>query len=39
MGLAYVVKDGFLMITSKESLDTATGDATNPYLTYRDVLR
>jgi hypothetical protein len=39
LGLGYVVKDGFLMITSKESLDTATGDATNPYLLYRDVLR
>lgn len=39
LGLGYVVKDGFLMITSKESLDAETGDATNPYLLYRDVLR
>lgn len=39
LGLGYVVKDGFLMVTSKESLDVETGDTTNPYLRYRDVLR
>ena len=32
LGLGYVVKDGFLMVTSKESLDVETGDAINPYL-------
>jgi hypothetical protein len=37
--LAYVVRDGFLMVTSKGSLDVETGDAVNPYLHYRDVLR
>ena len=36
LGLGYVVKD---VITSKESLDAEAGDATNPYLMYRDVLR
>jgi hypothetical protein len=39
LGLGYVVKDGFLMVTSSESLDMETGDAIDPYLQYRDVLR
>jgi hypothetical protein len=43
--LGYVVKDGFLMVTSSESLDMETGDAIDPYRPidpyrqYRDVLR
>ena len=39
LGLGYVVKDGFLMITSSESLGMQTGDAIDPYRQYRDVLR
>ena len=39
LGLGYVVKDGFLMVTSSESLDMETGDAIDPYRQYRDVLR
>jgi hypothetical protein len=39
LGLGYVVKDGFLMVTSSESLDMETGDAIDTYLQYRDVLR
>jgi hypothetical protein len=39
LGLGYVVKDGFLMITSRESFDEPIGDDTDPYLQYRDVLR
>jgi hypothetical protein len=39
LGLAYVVKDGCLMITSKESLDKEMGDAIDPYRMYRDVLQ
>jgi hypothetical protein len=39
LGLYYVVKYGFLMITVKESLDTPVGESTDPYLQYRDVLR
>lgn len=39
LGLAYVVKDGFLMITSKESVDEPLGDDVDPYPQYRDVLR
>jgi hypothetical protein len=39
MGLWYIVKDGFLMITSKDSEDTPFADAGDPYLQYRDVLR
>jgi hypothetical protein len=38
LGLGYAVKDGFLMITAKESLDAETEDGINPYLAYRDVL-
>ena len=38
LGLGYEVKDGFLMISSKESLDTPTGVHMDPYLQYRDVL-
>jgi hypothetical protein len=38
LGLGYVVKDGFLMITSKEALDMEAGDGIDPYLRYRDVL-
>jgi hypothetical protein len=39
LGLGYEVKDGFLMITAKDSLDVPVGDDVNPYLRYRDVLR
>ena len=39
LGLGYVVKNGFLMVTSSESLDMETGDAIDPYRQYRDVLR
>jgi hypothetical protein len=39
LGLGYVVKDGFLMITSKDSLDEPLGENADPYLQYRDVLR
>jgi hypothetical protein len=39
LGLGYVVKDGFLMITSKESVDEPVGESLDPYLQYRDVLR
>ncbi len=39
LDLAYVVRDGFLMITSKASIDDETGDGGDPYLQYRDVLR
>jgi hypothetical protein len=38
VGLSYQVKYGYLMITSKESLDVALEDV-DPYLRYRDVLR
>ena len=39
LGLGYVVKDGFMMITSKESIDVPVGDDVDLYLQYRDVLR
>jgi hypothetical protein len=39
LGLGYLVKDGYLMITSKYSLDEPLGDDADPYLQYRDVLR
>jgi hypothetical protein len=39
LGLGYVVKDGFLLITSKESLDQLLADKVDPYPRYRDVLR
>jgi hypothetical protein len=39
LGLGYVVKDGFLMITSKDPLDDPIGAYMDPYLQYRDVLR
>jgi hypothetical protein len=39
LGLGYVVKDRFLMITSKESIDLDTGNNADPYLQYRDILR
>jgi hypothetical protein len=39
LGLAYSVKDGFVMITSKESLELSLEEeGTDPYLRYRDVL-
>jgi hypothetical protein len=39
LGLVYQVKDGFMMLTSKYSLDTPLGeDVKDPYLRYRDVL-
>jgi hypothetical protein len=39
LGLAYVIKDGFLMVTSTESVDAPTGEREDPYLKFRDVLR
>src|SRR5262245_42683446 len=39
LGLAYIVKDGFLMITAKESVDEPLGEDVDPYPQYRDVLR
>jgi len=39
LGLGYVVQEGFLMITSTDSLDVESGDQIDPYVTYRDVLR
>jgi hypothetical protein len=39
LGLGYEVKDGFLMISSKESLDVPVGGDFDPYVRYRDVLR
>ncbi len=38
VGLAYQVKDGFLMITSQDSLDRPL-EHVEPYLRYRDILR
>ena len=38
-GLAYVVKDGFLLISSRESLDPPGDGEEDLYLQYRDVLR
>jgi hypothetical protein len=39
LGLGYQVKEGYLMITSKEAVDVPVGDDVDPYLRYRDVLR
>jgi hypothetical protein len=39
LGLRYVVKDGFLMITSKAAICEPIGAYMDPYLQYRDVLR
>ena len=40
LGLAYMAKDGFIMITSKESHDEPVGgDGEDLYLKYRDVLK
>jgi hypothetical protein len=39
LGLAYLVKDGFLMVTAKDSLDAPVDEDVDPYLQYRDVLR
>jgi hypothetical protein len=40
MGLVYTTKEGFLMITSKESVDEPVGgDTEDLYLRYRDVLK
>ncbi len=40
MGLVYTTKDGFLMITSKDSVDEPVGgDTEDLYLRYRDVLK
>jgi hypothetical protein len=39
LGLAYGVKDGFMMITSKESWEGTGDDAVKLYLEFRDVLR
>ncbi len=38
-GIGIHVKDGYLMITSKDSIDVPVGDDADPYLQYRDVLR
>jgi hypothetical protein len=37
LGLDFTIRDGFLMITSQESVDESPDD--DPYLGYRDVLR
>jgi hypothetical protein len=39
LGLGYVVKDGYMMITTNDSIDLPIGDEVDPYLLYRDVLR
>jgi hypothetical protein len=39
LGLGFFVKDGFLMITSKESLDVPIGEEVDPYVKFRDVLQ
>jgi hypothetical protein len=39
MGLTYMVKDGFLMITSKDADDAPIAENRDAYLLYRDVLR
>jgi hypothetical protein len=39
LGLAFMVWDGFLMISSRESLDRPSDGEEDPYLQYRDVLR
>ncbi len=39
LGLGFSVKEGYLMITSKESLDLPIGDEGDPYLKFRDVLQ
>jgi hypothetical protein len=39
LGLVYEVKDGFMMITSKESRHASADDALNLYLEFRDVLQ
>jgi hypothetical protein len=35
LGLDFTIRDGFLMITSEESVDESSDD--DPYLGYRDV--
>jgi hypothetical protein len=37
LGLEFTIRDGFLMITSEESVDESSDD--DPYLGYRDVLQ
>lgn len=39
LGLSYQVRDGFLMIGSKDSEDVPLGESRDPYLLYHDVLR
>jgi hypothetical protein len=39
LGLGFSVKEGYLMITSKESLDLPVGDEVDPYVKFRDVLQ
>jgi hypothetical protein len=39
LGLAYTAKDGFLMITSKESVDVEIDDPEDLYHGYRDVIK
>jgi hypothetical protein len=39
LGLVFSVKEGYLMITSKESLDLPIGDEVDPYVKFRDVLQ
>jgi hypothetical protein len=39
VGLGYIVKDGYIMITSGDSIDVPVGEDADLYLQYRDVLR
>jgi hypothetical protein len=39
LGLACETREGFLMITAKESLDEPVGESRDPYVIYRDVLK
>lgn len=39
LGLVYMVRDGFMMITSKESWERSADVPVNLYLEFRDVLR
>jgi hypothetical protein len=39
LGLGHAVKEGYLLITSKEAIDVPVGEDVDPYVRYRDVLR
>jgi hypothetical protein len=39
LGIGFSVKEGFLMITSKESRDLPIGEEVDPYLKFREVLQ